>query len=171
MQADSNSTAVSHGSALQENGAKDAQMQSATGTNLQAATPHNPTTGSARFVFVLSVDMTPAQDSSPHWPKGAEAFGWSRFLFDDEDVARLRAMVEETATRRTKVGSSHVKGAHYTVQELSRAWSIGVDKIRELFQNEPGVIKIQKPPREGRRVYTTLRIPENVAERVQRRLS
>ena len=100
-----------------------------------------------------------------------EVFGWSRFTLTVGVVERLREMVEATATKKAKVESAHTKGSHYSVQELSQTWGIGVDKIRELFQDEPGVIKIQKPAKKGRRAYVTLRIPENVAERVQRRLS
>lgn len=102
-----------------------------------------------------------------------QVFGWNRFTLTDEDVERLRGMVQATATatKSARVESAHTKGSHYSVQELATLWGIGVDKIRELFQNEPGVIKIQKPVKKGRRAYQTLRIPENVAERVQRRLS
>jgi len=100
-----------------------------------------------------------------------EMLGWARFHLTDDDMERLGAMVERTAAQRTKSESNHKKGSHYSVQELATLWGLGVDKIRELFENEPGVIKLQKPPRKGRRVYTTLRIPENIAERVQRRNS
>jgi hypothetical protein len=100
-----------------------------------------------------------------------EVLGWARFSLTAEDVERLGAMVERTSAQRTKSESNHKKGSHYSVQELATLWGLGVDKIRELFENEPGVIKLQKPPRKGRRVYTTLRIPEPVAERVQRRNS
>lgn len=80
-------------------------------------------------------------------------------------------MVEGNSTKREKVETTHIKGSHYTVQELASLWGLGVDKIRELFEDEQGVIKIQRPPKRGRRAYVTLRIPENVAERVQRRTS
>jgi hypothetical protein len=65
----------------------------------------------------------------------------------------------------------HVKGTNYTVQELAKLWQFSPDKVRELFENEPGVLKIKNPPKKGKRAYTTLRIPESVAERVRRRLS
>ena len=100
-----------------------------------------------------------------------ELFGWSRYAFSDADIERLRSIVEVTATQRTKTESTHVKGSDYTVQELASLWSLGVDKIRELFEHEPDVLKIRNPPKKGKRQYVTLRIPEKVAERVKRRNS
>ena len=97
------------------------------------------------------------------------AFGWNRFLFDDEDIEKLRALIKRTT--KTKAASSHVKGSHYSVKELAAIWGLGVDKIRELFENEPDVIKLTNPPKKGKSSYVTLRIPEKVAERVQRRNS
>jgi hypothetical protein len=99
------------------------------------------------------------------------ALGWNRFALTDADLQRLRAMVEETAERAIKTGSTHVAGTHYTVQELAVLWGFGVDKIRELFADEPGVIKIQNPAKKGKRGYTSLRIPEPIAEKVSRRLA
>lgn len=64
-----------------------------------------------------------------------------------------------------------MKGSHFTVQELAALWGLGVDKIRELFENEPDLIKLKNPPKKGQRAYVTLRIPEAVAARVQRRNS
>jgi|ERR1700735_739995 hypothetical protein len=97
--------------------------------------------------------------------------GWNRFALTEEDVAQLGTMVEQTADKKTKAESAHVKGAHYSVQELAALWCLGVDKIRELFENEPDVIKLKNPPKKGKRAYVTLRIPESVAARVQRRNS
>jgi hypothetical protein len=104
------------------------------------------------------------------------SFQYRRFLVTDDDLQKLRQLVEGTVAKRDNNEAEiknvkHIKGTHYTVQELGIFWDLGVDKIRELFENEPGVIKLQKAPRKGRRPYTTLRIPENIAERVQRRNS
>jgi hypothetical protein len=100
---------------------------------------------------------------------GEEAFGLNRYSFTDEDIERLRLLVEETADKKAKAESAHVKGSHYTVKELAALWGFGVDKIRELFEGEPGVIKLQNPAKKGKRAYVTLRIPEKVAARVERR--
>jgi len=102
---------------------------------------------------------------------GQQALGWNRFYFTDDDVDRLRLLVEQTADKKTKAEAEHVKGTHYSVQELAAVWGLGTDKIRELFENEPGVIKLQSPPKKGKRAYITLRIPEAVAARVERRIS
>ena len=60
---------------------------------------------------------------------------------------------------------------HYAPADLAKVWGVDVEKIRNLFRSEPGVLKIgEKNPR-GRRMYLTLRIPESVAVRVHKRLS
>jgi hypothetical protein len=64
---------------------------------------------------------------------------------------------------------------HFTPIELSQLWNFTPQTIRELFADEPGVIRIGEPSRrEGRtlkRSYYTLRIPESVAVRVHSRLT
>lgn len=130
-------------------------------------------TGKFAPAFNMTVNADSVQDSVAR--KALKQTSWtdredcSNWVFSEADVAQLRKMVEQTAEKKSKIETSHVKGTHYTVQELAALWGLGVDKIRELFSNEPGVIKIQRPSKRGRRVYSTLRIPENVAERVQRR--
>jgi hypothetical protein len=60
---------------------------------------------------------------------------------------------------------------HYSPADLAKAWSVDVETIRNLFREEPGVMKIgEKAPRH-KRPYLTLRIPESVAVRVHKRLS
>ena len=99
------------------------------------------------------------------------ALGWNRFMLTDGDVERLRATVEKTAERSAKAESAHEKGSHYSVKELASLWGLGVDKVRELFEDEPDVIKLKNPAKKGKRGYTSLRIPETVAEKVSRRLA
>ena len=99
------------------------------------------------------------------------ALGWNRFALTDADIDRLRGMVEQTAERAAKTGSTHTPGTNYTVQELAALWGFGVDKIRELFEDEPGVVKLKNPAKKGKRGYQSIRIPETVAERVSRRLA
>lgn len=61
---------------------------------------------------------------------------------------------------------------HYSPAEIAELWSLSVDSVRKLFENEPGVLVLgNAEPRRGKRSYTTLRIPEHVIERVHRRLS
>jgi hypothetical protein len=59
---------------------------------------------------------------------------------------------------------------HYTVAQLSKLWIFSESTIRRLFIKEPGVIKIAHQPTRVRRGYTSLRIPERIAQRVHRRL-
>jgi hypothetical protein len=109
----------------------------------------------------------PGQSQSP--------FGYHRFSCTEQDIEKLRALAEQTAepTPRLTKGQpkEHVKGTDYTVQELANLWQFSPDKVRELFENEPDVLKIKNPAKKGKRAYTTLRIPESVAERASRRLS
>jgi len=59
----------------------------------------------------------------------------------------------------------------YSVAELAALWRLSPDTIQRLFEDEPGVITLgEKNPR-GRRKRVTLRIPREVAERVQKRRS
>jgi hypothetical protein len=60
---------------------------------------------------------------------------------------------------------------HYAVIEVAEMWNLSPDKIRELFQHEPGVLVIgDRSPRHKRR-YLTLRIPQTVLHRVHNRLA
>jgi len=60
---------------------------------------------------------------------------------------------------------------HYSPAEIAELWSLSVDSVRKLFENEPGVLVLgNAEPRRGKRSYTTLRIPEHVIDRVHRRL-
>ena len=61
---------------------------------------------------------------------------------------------------------------HYSVPEIAELWNLSDDAVRKIFEKESGVLVIgdQRPSIRKRR-YTTLRIPEDVVERVHRRLS
>ena len=66
--------------------------------------------------------------------------------------------------------SVHIE-RHYAVAEIAEMWNLSADKVRELFEDGPGVLVIgERSPRHKRR-YITLRIPQSVLERVHRRLS
>jgi hypothetical protein len=66
--------------------------------------------------------------------------------------------------------SAHTE-RHYAVTEIAEMWNLSTDKVRELFENEPGVLVLgERSPRHKRR-YVTLRIPHSVLERVHRRMS
>lgn len=60
---------------------------------------------------------------------------------------------------------------HYTPMELAELWGVSAETIRNIFRDEEGVLKIGTTGGRYKRGYITLRIPEEVAERVHRRLS
>jgi hypothetical protein len=55
---------------------------------------------------------------------------------------------------------------HYSVQQIAEIWGWGVDKVRQIFENEPDVLREGKGDRRSCRRYITLRIPERVVRRV-----
>jgi hypothetical protein len=64
-----------------------------------------------------------------------------------------------------------VDDKHFAPGELAEAWGVSTETVRQIFRDEPGVLKIGKPGTRTKRGYFTLRIPKEVAERVHRRLS
>jgi hypothetical protein len=60
---------------------------------------------------------------------------------------------------------------HYAVREVAGILNLSDDKVRRMFQEEPGVLVIGDQTTKSKRRYTTLRIPESVLKRVVRRLS
>jgi len=61
---------------------------------------------------------------------------------------------------------------YYSVQEIAESWQLSKDKVRELFRNEDGVLRIPSSnEKRGQRAYETLRVPACVLARVQARLS
>jgi len=60
---------------------------------------------------------------------------------------------------------------HYTPQELAEMWAVSVQTVRQIFENEEGVLKIGREGTRTRRRYTTLRIPESVVDQVHAKLS
>jgi len=61
---------------------------------------------------------------------------------------------------------------HYAVAEIASLWNLSDDAVRNIFEKEPGVLVIGDQRSNGRkRRYVTLRIPQDVLERVHRRLS
>lgn len=57
---------------------------------------------------------------------------------------------------------------HYRVKDLAELWGVSKHTITKLFENEPGVLRLEFPT--GKRKYVTLSIPESVAARVHQRL-
>lgn len=72
--------------------------------------------------------------------------------------------------RQGSPGEAPFEERHYSVGEIGQLWSLSNDVVRKLFEREPGVLVIGDFHSRGKRRYTTLRIPQSVAERVHRRL-
>jgi hypothetical protein len=60
---------------------------------------------------------------------------------------------------------------HYRPDEVAEMWGLSVKVIRQIFSNEPGVLKLDRPERRNKRGYCTMRIPESVVVRVHKRLT
>jgi hypothetical protein len=60
---------------------------------------------------------------------------------------------------------------HYSPADLAKAWGVNVETVRNVFREEPGVVKIGAKVPSHKRSYLTLRIPQSVAVRVHKRLS
>ena len=59
---------------------------------------------------------------------------------------------------------------HCSVSELARRWGFSENTIRRLFKREPGVLRIVHEATREKRRYTSIRIPERIAQRVHQRL-
>jgi hypothetical protein len=65
------------------------------------------------------------------------------------------------------VPSGTAFGKHFSAGEIAEIWKLDETTVRRIFQDEPGVLKLQKlRVKRGKRSYVTLRIPEAVALRV-----
>lgn len=60
---------------------------------------------------------------------------------------------------------------HYSVKQIAASWGLCENAVRDIFRNEPGVVRIHRPQSRTKRAYTTLRIPRSVVERVHGRMS
>jgi hypothetical protein len=100
-------------------------------------------------------------------------FEHRRFVVTDANLQELRKLVETTRVAET----AHKPGSNWTVKELAEAWGFSTDTIREWFEEEPGILMLERPKARNRttgktkRAYKTFTIPEAVAERVRRRRS
>jgi hypothetical protein len=61
---------------------------------------------------------------------------------------------------------------HFSPDELGTLWGVAPQTIRNLFESEPGVLRIpsQRPGKKARK-YVSIKIPESVAERVHKKYS
>ena len=70
----------------------------------------------------------------------------------------------------TEIESKPVTERHYAVTEIAALWNLSADTVRDLFEQEPGVLVIGERNPRGKRRYRTFRIPQTVVDRVYTRL-
>lgn len=68
------------------------------------------------------------------------------------------------------VSASPVAHAYWTVEEVASLLHVHRATVTRMFQDEPGVLKIGKGRRSGRRPHVTLRIPDAILQRAIRRM-
>jgi nucleotidyltransferase/DNA polymerase involved in DNA repair len=102
----------------------------------------------------------------------------------DQDVERLRAsrkflnwkLDERVKMPANPIDLSPVEKSnimadkHYTPDELAALWGVSAETIRNVFRQEPGVLRVGQANGKKRK-YILMRVPESVAERVHKRLS
>lgn len=59
----------------------------------------------------------------------------------------------------------------YTVDEVAEMTGFHRDTVTKLFENEPGVIILNRPTKMNKRRYRSIRIPPPVYERVVKKIS
>ncbi len=104
-------------------------------------------------------------------------------MWSEEYERRAAAMRHRNESDRLalRLGQEHLRIAeataatgaierHYTVKELGALWKLSSSTVIRIFRDEPGVLKIGRERRRGRRSNVTLRIPESVVQRVYRRM-
>ena len=84
---------------------------------------------------------------------------------------RFKKSVSAPSLTPSKLAAVHAD-QHFPPSYWAEKWGLSENFIRQLFINEPGVIKIVRPEdlRKKKRAYISLRIPESVAARVHERL-
>jgi hypothetical protein len=98
-----------------------------------------------------SPDLPAEEDLKPH----KETFGISRpFVYKGKKYTNL--VVDEK---------------HFSPADLAKAWGISAETVRQIFREEPGVLRLGSDGSQHTRSYVTLRIPQSVAVRVHARLS
>ena len=83
-------------------------------------------------------------------------------------VEQKSAWLREANGGTTQPVTGVLSTRYYSVKDIADLLSLSQDSIRKLFQDEPGVFTLGSNNPRGRRGYTTLRIPEEVALRVWR---
>ena len=94
-------------------------------------------------------------------------------IISQHDLPTAGTPVQSDLSASPRNGST-LDGAlerHFSAKEIAELWGLCENSVRQLFKNEPGVVRIQRPRSRWKRAYTTLRIPKSVLDRVHRRMS
>lgn len=62
--------------------------------------------------------------------------------------------------------AANAKEKHFKVPELARMWNMDPKTVRKMFKGKVGVVHKPNPEKRNKRPYTTLWIPESVANAV-----
>jgi hypothetical protein len=116
--------------------------------------------------------MPKRKKPTPLWARDDLFFGADGVSLISRPSPLITIPASTPSSRGTK-SSVHSDGRDYTVQELAKEWNLSPDKIRQIFRNEPGVVKLRDKDatKKRKRTYVSLRIPREVAARVKQRLS
>ena len=70
-----------------------------------------------------------------------------------------------TSSRQSEVQPIPID-PHYSPQFYAELWGLSSSSVVRWFQDEPGVLKLSKPSKSGKRTRAELRIPFSLAMRV-----
>ncbi len=59
---------------------------------------------------------------------------------------------------------------HYSCMEIAEMWGLSSKSVRNLFRDDPRVLKVAHTGRRRKRDYVTLRIPESVVKQKHKEL-
>ena len=76
--------------------------------------------------------------------------------------------MQKTGTKPTTAAAFE---PHFTILELSKLWNIDPGAVRQMFKDEPTVVRIRTAPQRGKRFRTSYGIPKLTALRILRRLT
>lgn len=74
-------------------------------------------------------------------------------------------MNEHVATQEVQRGGVEFE-QHYSPTEIGKLWNLSPDKVRKMFENEPGVLRPGEGETRYKRSYFLMRVPESVMKRV-----
>jgi transcriptional regulator GlxA family with amidase domain len=88
-------------------------------------------------------------------------------------LSEIKSSPRECAVSSAQTGMAESSALErcYSPEQIAELWALSPDTVRRIFENESGVLAIERPRVYGKRRYRTLRIPESVAQRVYHQLS